>query len=150
MTSSGMADTARIFIYERVAACGAVPTSAEIAAHCGVPRDDARALLRQLAAERKLILDARSGEVWMCAPFSAVPTRFRVHGEGVSWWANCAWDMLGIPASLGCAARVEASCACCDEPMFVDVAAERGPTAGEGLVHIFLPARRWYDDIGFT
>jgi hypothetical protein len=34
--------------------------------------------------------------------------------------------------------------------MHIDVDAERGPLSNEGVVHIFLPARRWYDDIGFT
>jgi hypothetical protein len=58
--------------------------------------------------------------------------------------------MLGIPASLGIAARVETSCACCNELMRIDVDAARGPLSSEGLVHIFVPARRWYDDIGFT
>jgi hypothetical protein len=129
---------------------GIPPTSDVIAERFGISRGDALGVLRSLGAERKVILDKTSGEVWMCGPFSAVPTRFRVHGPSATWWANCAWDMLGIPASLGVSARVETSCACCDEPATIEVDAERGPLGGEGLVHILVPARQWYDDIGFT
>lgn len=145
-----MQDSARLFIYRYVAERGAPPSSEAIAAHLGATRDDALALLARLGAERKVILDPASGEIWMCGPFSAVATRFRVHGAHASWWANCAWDMLGIPASLGLSVRVETSCGCCDEPATIAVDGQNGPVNEEGLVHILLPASRWYDDIGFT
>lgn len=145
-----MQDAARVFIYSRVAERGAPPTSEAIASHTGTSRDEALAVLATLGAARKVILDPASGEIWMCGPFSAVATRFRVHGPQASWWANCAWDMLGIPASLGVSARVETSCGCCDEAATIAVDGQNGPKSDEGLVHILLPASRWYDDIGFT
>ena len=148
--SAAALDATRIFIYSHVADTGAPPTSQEISAHFTITHDDARDRLATLGATNRVVLDKETGEIWMCGPFSAVPTRFRVHGAATSWWANCAWDMLGIPASLGISARVDTSCACCDEAVSIDVDAELGPISGEGLVHIFLPARRWYDDIGFT
>ena len=77
-------------------------------------------------------------------------TRFRVHGAEVSWWANCAWDMLGIPAFVHESVRVSATCPDCEEEIALDVDAERGVVAGNGLVHFLVPARHWYDDIGFT
>ena len=143
-------DATRRFIYSHVATEGSPPTSQEIAQHLNTSLDDARELLKVLGVTKRVVLNPESGEIWMCGPFSAVATRFRVHGDTASWWANCAWDMLGIPASLGMSVRVETSCACCDDPMRIDVDAERGPLSHEGLVHIFLPARRWYADIGFT
>lgn len=143
-------DAARIFIYTRVAESGAPPTAEEIARNSELSVDDAFETLKVLGATKRVVLDPKSGEVWMCGPFSAVPTRFRVHGEHASWWANCAWDMLGIPATLGIPARIETSCACCNEPATIEVDAVTGPTSEEGIVHIFLPAKRWYDDIGFT
>jgi hypothetical protein len=146
----GQIDDVRVFAYSHVADTGAPPTSDEIAAHFQIARDDARARLKELGARRQVVLNPKTGEIWMSGPFSAVPTRFRVHRDAVSWWANCAWDMLGIPASLGISARVETACACCDEPATIDVDAEVGPLQREGIVHIFVPARRWYDDVGFT
>ena len=143
-------DATRRFIYSHVATAGSPPTSQELAQHFSTSLDDAREVLKVLGVTKRVLLNPENGEIWMCGPFSAVPTRFRVHGDTASWWANCAWDMLGIPASLGMSARVETSCACCDDPMRIDVDIERGPLSHEGLVHIFLPARRWYADIGFT
>jgi len=143
-------DATRVFIYTQVADTGAPPTSDEIAAHFGISLKEARDRLRTLGATKRVIVSKEKGEIWMSGPFSALPTRFRVHGAATSWWANCAWDMLGIPASLSVSARVETSCACCDEPITIDVDADAGPLCGEGLVHIFLPARRWYEDIGYT
>ncbi|MEP7002887.1 MAG: organomercurial lyase [bacterium] len=143
-------DETRRFIYSHVATRGAPPKSDEIARQFDAPLEDTREVLKILGVTKRVIVNPESGEIWMCGPFSAVATRFRVHGESVSWWANCAWDMLGIPASLGISATVETSCACCYEPVRIDVDAEKGPLSHEGLVHILLPARRWYDDIGFT
>ena len=143
-------DAARRFIYSHVATEGAPPTSKELALHFDTEPEDAVEVLKVLGVTKRVVLNPDTGEIWMCGPFSAVPTRFRVHGATASWWANCAWDMLGIPASLNISATLETRCACCDEPVRIEVDGERGPLSHEGLVHIFVPARRWYDDIGFT
>jgi hypothetical protein len=143
-------DATRVFIYTHVADSGVPPTCAEIAEHFQITREAARQQLMTLGATKRIIASTTTGEIWMSGPFSALPTRFRVHGPSASWWANCAWDMLGIPASLGVSARIHASCACCDESVRIDVDAETGPREEVGIVHILLPARRWYEDIGFT
>jgi hypothetical protein len=140
----------RVSIYTHIAEFGAPPTAEGIAAEMSMTVDDAHASMEALAVTRQVILDPVSREIWMAGPFSAVPTRFRVHGANASYWANCAWDMLGIPAALGQSARVDATCADCDAPIRLDVDRETGPIANEGLVHILLPASRWYADIGFT
>jgi hypothetical protein len=143
-------DATRVFIYTHVADKGVPPTSCEIAEHFQITLETARERLAALAATKRIITSYSTGEIWMCGPFSALPTRFRVHGPEVSWWANCAWDMIGIPASLGVSARIHTSCACCDESAGIQVDAETGPREEVGIVHILLPARRWYEDIGFT
>lgn len=140
----------RVLIYSHVAEFGTPPTAERIAARMSLTVDDARASLEALAVGRQVILDPKTREVWMAGPFSAVPTRFRVNGVKASWWANCAWDMLGIPAALGESARIDATCADCDAPFHLDVDRDDGPASDEGFVHILLPANRWYDDIGFT
>jgi hypothetical protein len=58
--------------------------------------------------------------------------------------------MLGIPASLAQSARIDATCADCNESFALDVDGDTGPGSDEGVVHILLPASRWYADIGFT
>lgn len=143
-------ETVRVLVYTHAASTGAPPTSASIAQQLGMPVERARDMLAELGAARRVVLDATTGEIWMAAPFSAVPTRFRVIGAAMSWWANCAWDMFGIPAMLRQSARVEARCADCDETIVIDVDAETGPRPSPGLVHFLVPARRWYENIGFT
>ena len=140
----------RIFVYTDIADIGVPPTVERIAAEFSVQVTVARDAIEELARTRQVILDPATREVWMAGPFSAVPTRFRVHGTRVSWWANCAWDMLGIPAALRQNVRVDATCADCGEVAHLDVDAASGPESDSGLVHILLPANRWYHDIGFT
>ena len=140
----------RVFIYTHIADIGVPPTAERIAAEMSLSIDEARAALEALAASRQIILDPATREIWMAGPFSAVPTRFRVHGDRASWWANCAWDMLGIPASLSQSARIDAVCADCEETYHIRVDRDTGPVDRDGLVHILLPARRWYADIGYT
>src|SRR5258705_10355961 len=99
-------DATRIFVYSHVADSGIPPMSAEVAQPFHITRTAARQRLLILGATKRIVYSHTTGEIWMAGPFSALPTRFRVHGPSVSWWANCAWDMLGIPASLGVSARV--------------------------------------------
>jgi hypothetical protein len=140
----------RIFIYTHIADHGGAPTSQRIAADLSISAEEARSALETLALSRQVILDPLTREIWMAGPFSAVPTRYRVHGPHVSWWANCAWDMLGIPAALGQCVRIDATCADCDTRVEIEVDRDTGPIAADGLVHILLPADQWYADIGFT
>ena len=141
----------RVFIYTNIADSGAPPTAERIASEMSLSVDAARQSLESLATTRQVILDPKTRDIWMAGPFSGVPTRFRVNGKHTSWWANCAWDMLGIPAALSQSARVDAVCADCNETFRIDVDGAAGPIGDtDGLVHILLPASRWYADIGFT
>jgi hypothetical protein len=42
----------------------------------------------------------------MAPPFPGIETRFRVNALGKQFFANCAWDALGIPAALHADASV--------------------------------------------
>jgi hypothetical protein len=86
----------------------------------------------------------------MLHPFSAVPTPHRVVSAGRSWYANCAWDALGIPAALHADGDVESACADCGEPVRLTVRDGELVGGADLLVHFVVPARRWWDDIGFT
>ena len=86
-----------VFIYDQLLAHGAPPTSSEIAAHFDATPDLALRALNMLNVGKTVLLNPRTGEIWMAGPFSAVPTPYEVSADGVRWWANCAWDMLGIP-----------------------------------------------------
>ena len=85
----------------------------------------------------------------MANPFSAVPTAYRVAADGRWWYANCAWDAFGVCAALGVDGHVSSSCPDCGEPIEIDVR-DHQPVPDEHLVHLLVPAARWWDDIVFT
>jgi hypothetical protein len=90
-----------------------------------------------------------NGELWRAAPFSAIPTAFPVKAGRRSWYGNCIWDALGIPAMLGQDARIGAACGCCNYEMPLDVKNGR-LLQNTGVIHIAVPAKDWYKDVVFT
>jgi hypothetical protein len=86
----------------------------------------------------------------MAIPFSAAPTPVRVRAaDGRAWWANCAWDGLGIPAMLGVDATVETACPATGGPIRVPIRAG-APAPGPWALRMAVPLREWWDDIGVT
>jgi Alkylmercury lyase len=104
---------------------------------------------RRLHGEHALVLNPATDELRMLNPFSAVPTTYRVHAGGRSWYGNCAWDAFGICAALHVDGRVETSCADCGEPLVVELRDEQ-PDDESLVFHCLVPAARWWDDIVFT
>ncbi len=105
--------------------------------------------LRRLHEAHALVLNPATAEIRMLNPFSLVPTAYRVNAGGRWWYANCAWDALGICAALHVDGRVETSCPDCGEPIALEIAAEQ-PDDPSLLFHCLVPAARWWDDIVFT
>ena len=137
----------RLFIYRHLIAKCRAPSIAEMAKRFKSRKHVDAALLR-LCASHAFVLQ-ENGELWRAAPFSAVPTAFPVRIGNRSYYGNCIWDALGIPAMLHKDAQIDASCGCCNLEMLLKV--ENGRLLGpEGLIHIAVPARDWYKDIVFT
>jgi hypothetical protein len=86
----------------------------------------------------------------MAMPFSALPTPYRVTAGSASWWANCAWDALGIPAMLHQNATIHSRCPISGQPLTLSVVAGQLEQGASGRVHFAVPAARWWDDIGYT
>src|SRR3712207_3093970 len=91
----------RLHVYRHFVATSRPPTVDETGAVLDQPQSAVAAAYGRLAAGRVLVLMPDSLDIWMAMPFSAVPTAFRVTSGELAWWANCAWDALGIPAMLG-------------------------------------------------
>lgn len=140
----------RIHVYEQLIAFGHAPTCAEIAQHFGTTSDAVRARLAALRIGKTILVDPRSGELWMAGPFSAAPSAYRLSDGTTTWYANCAWDMFGVAVLVGRPLIAETACPDCDGPMVVACHPDRPPVSGSAVIHFLLPARRWYDDIGFT
>lgn len=123
------------------------PTVNEIAATLGIAPDRAALAFQRLNRHHALFLEPGTLDIRMAHPFSAIPTGFRVRAGGHAYWANCAWDMLGIPAALHMDADIEAHFA--DETnasVALSVTGNHLNDHGE-VVHFPLPFQHWYDDL---
>jgi hypothetical protein len=89
---------------------GLPPTIAETASALSTTPNAVEASFRRLADGHILVLQRGTGEILMANPFSAVPTPFLVRAGDGSWYGNCSWDAMGIPAMLKQDAAIEASC----------------------------------------
>jgi hypothetical protein len=140
---------AKLAIYRHFAAVGTRPTVSDIAGQVGVTLPQAREILARLRAQRVLVLEADTESIRMAPPFSGVPTQHRVTADGVTFYANCAWDALGIPAALRRPATVHSRCEQSLQPLELPVS-EDGPEPSDWLFHCVVPASKWWDDIVFT
>jgi hypothetical protein len=134
--------------YRRFVELGRAPSALEIARAMGLAVEDVRAGWRRLHDEHALVLDD-DGNIRMAAPFSAVPTAFRVQAAGRSWYANCAWDAFGIGAALQVDSSFDTQCPDCGTPIRIAVRDAR-PDDDTPVFHVLVPAARWWSDIGFT
>jgi hypothetical protein len=139
----------RIFVYDHIVANGLPPKLDEIATHFGIGRADARRELGALKIGKTILVHPETGEIWMAGPFAATKTVYEVVAGDRTYYANCAWDMLGIPMILDVPVEIHTKCTDCGTSMRISGHPEKPPTAS-GVVHFLVPARHWYEDIGFT
>jgi hypothetical protein len=140
---------AKLAIYGHFAAVGSRPSVDDIAAQVGVTVPQAREVFARLRAQRVLVLEPDAISIRMAPPFSGVPTQHRVTADGVTYYANCAWDALGIPAALRRKAVVHSRCEQTLSPLELSVS-DNGPGPSDWLFHCVVPASKWWDDIVFT
>lgn len=137
----------RHYIYQSLIATGKSPSKNAIASHFAVTAPDVQQALRRLHEAHALVLKTGSDDILMANPLSAVPTDYQVYTDDVTLYANCAWDSLGIPAMLGCDARIEARHPYDGELMRYAVYAGQLESSEDRFVHFAHPFRYWYDDI---
>jgi Alkylmercury lyase len=147
----------RLEIYRHFASTGGRPTVEQMAAKVAADPRAVRESYARLYGRRMLVLEPDGASIRMAPPFSGVPTMHRVESAGVSYFANCAWDALGVPAALHRPATVHSRCAQSSQPFVLEVglsgppASAQGPApASEWLFHCLVPAAHWWDDIVFT
>ncbi len=135
----------RHVIYETFADESRAPSLAECAAAVDISEAEAAAAWGRLASAHEIVLDGDA--VSMAHPFAG---RFTAHVVEVGlrrWYANCAWDAMGILGLFGDGAYRTA-----DPVTGVEVAwnVEEGNVSPKGVVHFLVPAAHFWDDIGFT
>ena len=140
----------RRHVYLSVVANGRPPTVAETATAFGRDRDEIEGAYRRLHDAHALVLFPGTTGVWMANPFCFAATPHRVSAGGREWTATCAWDALGIPGALHGDGSIDTECACCSEPLRLEVRDGELVDGADLLVHFLVPARKWWEDIGFT
>lgn len=139
----------KLEIYRTIAETARVPTVAEIAAEVDLDEETTAAAFDRLTADRLLVLEAGTRRILMAPPFSGVPTQHVAVVDGRRYFANCAWDVLGVVAALGRPGSIESRCEQSGKPFRLAVASDE-PEPSDWLFHSLVPAARWWDDIGFT
>ena len=162
----------RHFVYQHFADTTKPPSVDEAARHFNISHKEANDYYKELHNRHSFFLDLDSMSVRMANPFSGIPTDFKVHANGKTYYANCAWDMLGIPAALHTDAVIEAVCTESGKEVkmevkngYVTMSDSEGslpqqtetlrsrrtlPQSDMLLVHFPLSFSHWYDDLVFT
>ena len=139
----------KLAIYRATAGTGRPPSLDRVASELRAGMPEVEQAWDRLAKNRLLVLDPDGKTIRMAPPFSGVPTQHLVISGGVDYFANCAWDALGIPAALHRPAEVISRCEQSHEPLRLRVGHE-GPEPSAWLFHCGVPAAKWWEDIVFT
>ena len=144
-------DTAvKMNIYESIARTTHAPTSADVAVSLSTSPEEVEAAFERLHTKRLLVPEPGDPtRIRMAPPFSGVETSFRVNVQDKVYYANCAWDALGIAAALHTDAIIEASDGQSGEPMVLEVLNGQ-PMPQSCVIHFAVPAAHWWDDIIYT
>lgn len=138
---------ARAAIYRFIVEHERPPTVDEAANALGITSERAALAFQRLNRRHAIFLEPGTLTIRMAHPFSAIPTLFRVQSNGRAYWANCAWDMLGIPAALHADAEIAAHYAdAANTPVTLKVTNDTVYGQGE-VIHFPLPFQHWYDDL---
>jgi len=125
----------------------APPSVAELADSLSVSYATVSSTLRNLADKHCIVLLPDTDSIWMAHPFSGIETDFVVTIDDRQWFANCVWDGLSILALFG-DGSLDTHSPATGKPIRFEVSA--GVVHGSGIVHFLVPARRFWDDIGYT
>jgi len=139
----------KLAVYGHFAETGRAPEPEDVAKRSGISVPDVLESYRRLRSQKLMLLEPDGQSIRIAPPFSGVPTQHVVEASGVRYFANCAWDSLGIPAALHRPARVRSRCEQSMEPLDLAVDLD-GPESSTWLFHCLVPAARWWDDLVFT
>ena len=146
---SGLDHQVRHSVFRYFMENGSAPSAGDIAESLAVEPLEIEKSFQRLEAKHAMVLAPSTSNIWMCHPFSAVPTPFRVRTAERDYWANCGWDTLGISAVLGVDTESDVKCQDCGTMLTVNI--KDGSLVGtEGVVHFVVPPKQFWDNVGFT
>jgi hypothetical protein len=139
----------RAFVYRHLAETSHPPHVDEAALHFALTHEQAVSAYEELHRRHAFFLKPGTHDILMANPFSGVETAFKVYANNKTYFANCAWDSLGIPAALHVDAKIDAACAQSGKPIRLRVTDQQVQDS-DALVHFLIPFQNWYDDLAFT
>jgi Alkylmercury lyase len=142
--------TVKLNIYDTIARTTQPPTTLDVARALDAPLPEVEAAFARLHSKRLLVPEpVDPSRIRMAPPFSGIPTPFPVKVGDQLFYANCAWDSLGIPAALHQDAVIEASDAHTAEPIKLEIV-NGTPIDQPCVIHFAVPAALWWQDIIYT
>src|ERR1051325_8426473 len=139
----------RAFVYRHFAETTRPPSVEETAARYRLTHEEAAAAYEELNRRHGFFRQPGMQDIARSCPFSASTTPFKVHANDKTYFANCAWDALGISVVLEADVEVQAACAQSGEP--IDLTVRDGKVQDtNALVHFLVPFKDWYNDLPFT
>jgi hypothetical protein len=139
----------RAFIYQHFAETTRAPSVDETATQFDLTHEQAASAFEELHQHHAIFLKPGTHNILMANPFSGIPTEFKVHANNKTYFANCAWDSLGIPAALHLDAEIEATCSQTEEPIQLKIK-DGKISNSDALVHFLVPFKDWYNNLIFT
>src|SRR5215510_7181769 len=138
----GLDTQTKLAIYRHFAETGQRPSIQLVAERVRTDVGSVREAYVRLRAQRVLVLEPDGESIRMAPPFSGVPTQHVVETSERSYFANCAWDSLGIPAALHVPAVVHSRCGQSNAELRLAVG-RQGPEPSDWLFHCQVPAAKW-------
>lgn len=136
-------------IYRLFVETAEAPSVEQVADGVGLDAEEVGQAFEDLERLRAVVLRRRSRQIAMALPFSATHTPYRVRVGGLQYFANCAWDSLGIPAAMQQDAEIRCDGFAGADALRLEV--RDGRVLGDDVhMGFVVPARKWWDDIGFT
>ena len=140
----------RMAVYRHIVDNCRAPGIEEVADALGADAGQVQQAYESLADEHVFVLQPNPRELRMAMPFSAIETSFHVRIGDSAWFANCAWDALGIAAMLSKDTAIDARCPVTDNDLQLQVKSGELDPGQIDLVHFAVPAARWWEDITYT
>ncbi len=139
----------RTFVYHHFAETTRPPAVQETAARFALALDEVASAYEQLHQRHAFFLEPGTHTISMANPFAGIQTQFEVYTNGKTYFANCAWDSLGIPAALHVDAQIKAVCSQTGAPIHLSIK-DGQVSNSDVLVHFLVPFKHWYNDLVFT
>jgi len=142
----------RHFVYQHFADTTHPPSVNVTAVHFNISDKETREYYKVLHNHHVIFLDLETFTIRTANPFTGIPTDFKVHTNGKTYFAKCTWEALGIPAALHSSdAIIEAVCKESNDAQVVQLEISNGQVTDNDLRILFSPPpSHSYDDLVFT